>query len=190
MPDLASWSNLWQQAGWWDTTCLCILLVSVLVGLVRGLVRETLSLLGWVLAFWGAQWAAAFVQQMLPAAVLQAWSPEASYLLAFVLAFVSCMVLARVCTAIILMGVRLTGLSGLDRLFGAGFGVLRALVLLWVVTVAVWLTPLHQADWWRKSHASGVLTASLLTVTPWLPATLRGWLPTGRNPAANAMARL
>ena len=35
---------------------LGVLLLSVLVGLVRGLVFEVLSLLGWVVAYFAAQW--------------------------------------------------------------------------------------------------------------------------------------
>ena len=42
--------------GWVDWAFLGVLCLSAVVGLVRGLVFEVLSLLGWVAAYFAAQW--------------------------------------------------------------------------------------------------------------------------------------
>ena len=45
----------WLSAlGWVDATLLAVLLLSMLVGLVRGFVFECLSLAGWLVAWFGA----------------------------------------------------------------------------------------------------------------------------------------
>lgn len=44
-----------NDIGWVDWALLAVLLASVIVGLVRGLVFEVLSLLGWVAAYIAAQ---------------------------------------------------------------------------------------------------------------------------------------
>ena len=42
--------------GWVDIAMIALLAVSVLVGLWRGFVLEVLSLTGWVVAWFAAQW--------------------------------------------------------------------------------------------------------------------------------------
>ena len=51
---------------WLDWALLAVLAVSVLVGLVRGLVFECLSLAGWVVAWFAAQWAAPQLAPFVP----------------------------------------------------------------------------------------------------------------------------
>ncbi|HYJ97898.1 MAG TPA: CvpA family protein, partial [Burkholderiaceae bacterium] len=52
--------------GWVDWVLLAVLLASILVGLVRGLAFEVLSLLGWVAAYIAAQMFSAQVAPHLP----------------------------------------------------------------------------------------------------------------------------
>ena len=47
--------------------------------------------------------------------------------------------------------VRLTGLSGTDRLFGMIFGLARGLMILVVVVALTKLTPLTEDKWWKES---------------------------------------
>ena len=42
--------------GWIDWTLLAVLTVSMLIGLMRGFVFEIMSLAGWLVAWFGAQW--------------------------------------------------------------------------------------------------------------------------------------
>ena len=51
---------------WVDATFLAILVVSVMVGLWRGLVFELLSLVGWLVAYVAAQWFSSAVAPHLP----------------------------------------------------------------------------------------------------------------------------
>ena len=47
-----------QQLGWVDLAMLGVLLLSLVLGLLRGFVFEVLSLVGWVVAYFAAQWLA------------------------------------------------------------------------------------------------------------------------------------
>ena len=46
------------DVGWLDWALLAVLLLSAAVGIVRGLVFECLSLAGWLVAWFAAQWVA------------------------------------------------------------------------------------------------------------------------------------
>ena len=70
-----------------------------------------------------------------------------------------------------------SGLRPFDRILGMGFGLLRAMLLLWAFTLVVWLTPMHQAAWWVQSQAAPWLDGSLRAIAPVLPAQVQQWLP-------------
>lgn len=177
--------SLWQSAGLFDAICIAVLLLSIALGMVRGLVAELASVLSWVAAFLAARWAAPAVKIWFGASeLMRGWSEQAQYVLAFALVFVLVLLLISLLTGALRRSLQGLGLGAVDGVLGAGFGALRAVVLLWLLTVAVWSTPLHQGSWWTQSPAAGWLTASLQQVSPLLPNEIRGWLP----PALDAKA--
>lgn len=131
-----------------DWVILAIALVSVVVGAVRGLFREALSLVIWAAAL---IMAALFADPV--SASLESWIDVETlrYPLAFAAVFVAVLLLGAVVQHVVGLLVEATGLSGLDRVLGTLFGLLRAGVLL-VVTAAV-LEPLFEAEvWWQASR--------------------------------------
>ena len=48
------------ELGWIDWTLLAVLAVSMVIGLMRGFVFEVMSLAGWLVAWFAAQWLAHF----------------------------------------------------------------------------------------------------------------------------------
>ncbi|MEZ7829208.1 MAG: CvpA family protein [Brachymonas denitrificans] len=170
--------GLWQSAGLFDAICIAVLLLSIVLGMVRGFVAELASLLAWVAAFFAARWAAPAVQIWFSASeFMRGWSAQAQYVLAFALVFVLVLLLISLVSGALRRSLQGLGLGAVDGFLGAGFGALRAMVLLWLLTVAVWSTPLHQGSWWVQSPAAGWLTASLQQLTPMLPVEVRSWLP-------------
>jgi len=157
-----------------DWIFLAALLLSMLIGAWRGLVFELLSVLGWILSFFVAQWFAADMAAWLPmgdsAAALRY---AAGFVVVFVVSVFLCGFLAR-------SGKKLVDAIGLrpaDRALGAAFGILRGVVLLLAVAVVVRLTPLHEALWWQKSQAAPVLAAMLKGLKPALPQDFGRYLP-------------
>jgi len=151
---------------WVDWTLLAVLLVSVVVGLVRGFVFECLSLAGWVVAWFAAQWASPQLAPYLPiGSAGSALNLAASLALCFVLALLVWSLLAK----LVRMLIHATPLSVPDRLLGAGFGALRGGVLLLAVCSLVALTPAAQSEPWRASKGARGLGLMLQTLKPLLP---------------------
>ncbi len=159
--------------GWVDWVLLAVLAASVVIGLWRGFVFELMSLAGWIAAWFGAQWAAPQLAPWLPIGTRGgALNHGAAFLIGFVLALVAWMLLARLLRLLI----HATPLSIPDRLMGAGFGVLRAVVLGLALATVVSLTPAAQSQGWRQSHGARWLGELLVTLQPLLPAEVRRWL--------------
>lgn len=159
---------------WIDWLLLVVLAGSVVVGFVRGLVFECLSLAGWVVAWFAAQWAAPYVAPYLPlGAAGSALQLGTAFGLSFFLALVVWTLLAR----LVRLLVHATPLSLLDRALGSGFGILRGLVLLLAVATVVALTPAAQSAPWRGSHGAQLLGQALNELKPLLPEPAARLLP-------------
>jgi len=160
-----------NDIGWVDWALLAVLLASVIVGLVRGLVFEVLSLLGWVAAYVAAQTLSADVAPHLPVgAPGSALNHGAAFAVVFVLALIGWMLMAR----LIRLLVHFTPLTLIDRTLGGVFGLVRAMVLLLAVATVVSFTPAVRAGPWQASHGAawlGVLLSGLKPVLP--PAVAR-----------------
>jgi membrane protein required for colicin V production len=151
---------------WIDWVLLAVLVASVGVGFARGLIFECLSLAGWVVAWFAAQWAAPQVAPKIPLGEAgSALQLGAAFALVFLLALVVWTLLAR----LVRMLIHATPLSLLDRVLGSGFGVFRGLVLLLAVATVVTLTPAAQSEPWRGSHGAQLLQEALHSLKPLLP---------------------
>lgn len=154
---------------WVDYTALTILGLSTLLGLWRGLVRELLSLAGWLAAlFLAAQFA--------PAAAL--WLPQdlmtplARQLVAAVAIFVVISVLAGLGALLVAKAVHAVGLGLIDRSLGAIFGLGRGLLILLVCTVLIGLTGFVKNPAWQAAAMRGPLETVAITVKPYLPQAI------------------
>ena len=150
-----------------------VLLASLLMGLWRGLVFEVLSVLGWVAAFFAAQWLSPSVANMLPMATA---SPSMRFASAFVLTFVAAVFAAGLLAALMRKLVSAAGLRPADRALGALFGLVRGVILLLAATVAIDMTPLKASDWWQESRGAPVLSAVLNGLKPILPLQFARYL--------------
>ncbi len=156
-----------------DWVLLAVLGLSLLVGLWRGLVFEVLSVLGWVAAFFLAQWFAPDVAALLP---LSSASQSIRYAAAFVLTFIVAVFVAGLLASIVRKMVAAVGLRPVDRLLGGVFGLVRGLVLLLAVAVAISMTPLKDSLWWQESTGAPVLSAALKGLKPALPEQFSRYL--------------
>ena len=163
-----------QQLSWIDWALLAVLVLSVIIGLVRGFVFECLSLAGWVVAWFGAQWGAPELAPHLPVG-----APGSALNLgaAFALAFIAALVVWGLLAKLIRMLIHATPLSVPDRLLGAGFGILRGGVLLLAVATVVGLTPTAQSKGWREARGAQWLQQTLIALKPLLPEAAARHLP-------------
>lgn len=164
----------WPAVHWLDVVFVVAVVVSVLVSLWRGLIFELLSVLGWVGAFFVAQWAAPAVAQWVPIADLSA---TLRYAVSFAVIFI---VAAFVGGFIAWWGRRLVealGLRPVDRVLGMAFGVLRGVVILLAAATLVLMTPMATESWWTQSTGAQWLTAALKGMKPMLPPDFAQHLP-------------
>lgn len=152
-----------------DWVIVAILLVSVVVGLWRGLIREVLSLVVWVAAvtaaiLFGAQVAEFYGDWVSVPSVRVALG----YATVFLLVFIVFALLAWLVTKLIRNG----GLSGTDRVLGLGFGLLRGGLLVAVLVLLLGYTPMPRDPWWQQSQLIPRFEPLAAWVREQLPDTL------------------
>jgi membrane protein required for colicin V production len=156
-----------------DWIFLAVLVASLLLGAWRGLVYEVLSVLGWAVSFYAAQWFAQQVAAMLP---LQSAAEPVRYAAAFVLIFIAALFAAGLLAFLLKKLVEAMGLRPVDRTLGAAFGVLRGLILLLAATVVMNMTALRTSSWWQESRGAPLLEAALRGLKPVLPEQFAKYL--------------
>ena len=156
-----------------DWAFLGVLVVSLIIGAWRGLVYEVLSVLGWALSFYLAQWFAPDVATLLP---LQSASEQVRYAAAFVLIFIVAVFLAGLLAVLFKKLVEAIGLRPVDRALGAAFGVVRGVIFLLAATVVINMTIFKSSGWWKESAGSEVVTAAVKGLKPALPEQFAKYL--------------
>ncbi len=157
-----------------DLILLLLLLASVLLGLWRGLVYELLSIAGWVAAFLLAQAFAAWAGARLP---LQDFSEPLRHAAGFVAVFVVAAFGAGFLSWLVGHLVDSVGLGPVDRLLGAGFGLLRGLAMLLALALVVNMTPLKQQEGWQASVGARSLDRGLYWLKDAMPDSLARYFP-------------
>lgn len=152
-----------------DYSVLAILVLSVLLSVVRGVVRELLSLAGWIIAFMAANSFAAGFAPMLPSMIN---GESLRMILAFAALFLSALVAMGLVAMLTSAVVKSVGLGFADRFFGSLFGFIRGLLVVLLIVLAAGLTALPQEPFWRQALLSKPLETAAMQVTPWLPQDL------------------
>ena len=150
-----------------DWIIAAVVLVSVLVGLLRGVTREIVSLAGWVL---GLVLAFFFAEQV--GATLPVEPPELRTVIGAVLILAGVLVLAALLGAVLRALLAAVKLSALDRLLGGLFGLARAALVLGVAVLLASGTPVPKAGWWKESLLLPWLEAGVAFATPLLPESV------------------
>ena len=156
-----------------DWVFAAVLVFSMLLGAWRGLVYEVLSVLGWAVSFYAAQWFAPTVADLLP---LQSATDAVRYAAAFVLIFIVAIFAAGFVAFLLKKLIEAMGLRPVDRTMGAAFGLVRGLILLLAAAVVMDMTALKNSDWWQVSKGAPLLTATLKGLKPMLPEKFANYL--------------
>jgi membrane protein required for colicin V production len=146
----------------------------MLLGALRGLVYEVLSVMGWIAAFLLAQWFAPTVSEKLP---MQGSGETLRFAAAFVLVFIASVFAAGLLSALMKKLISAVGLRPVDRILGAIFGAFRGLILLLALSVVVHMTALHESEWWLESKGGPMLMTLLKGLRPMLPEKFGAFLP-------------
>lgn len=150
-----------------DIIVVLVLVLTVVRGLMTGLVNTLFSLAAWILAFLLGKWGASIVEPLLPAGLD---NPAIRYFAGFVLVFLVVLI------AVLLLGHALTslvkavGLGSADKVLGGAMGLVKGLVILTGFTLLAGLTSLTRTDFWKQAALSGSLQAMAESVLPLVSA--------------------
>ena len=137
---------------WLDVVIIVIIVLSALISVVRGFVKETISLITWVVAG-----ILAFRYFAPLAEVLEPWVESSTIrnIVAFGFLFVSTLVIGAIINFIMSQLVDRTGLSGTDKALGVLFGAARGVLIVTIIVLLASLTPMPEASWWQDSAMMG-----------------------------------
>ncbi|MGV6807090.1 MAG: CvpA family protein [bacterium] len=134
---------------WADWAILAILLVSCAISLMRGFIKEVLSLVIWVIAIVLASHfyldAATLLADLIDSAALQAAA-------AWILILMVVLLAGALINFLVGILIESTGLSGTDRLLGMIFGFARgAAIVMAIVIFLPDVLPVDEDAWWQES---------------------------------------
>jgi len=133
---------------WLDYLLIAVVVVSMLVGLFRGAVRELLGLLVWVAAYLLMLRLAPLLEPHLAGSIE---SQTTRMVVAHAAIFIAVLVLGAILVSLTSMLVRSVGLGGIDRLLGGVYGALRGVFMLAAAVLVTGASPLRQEPWWNQS---------------------------------------
>lgn len=158
--------------GGFDWVILAILLVSVLVGVMRGFIKEALSLASWVIALWlsitfcreAGDYIASFID--IPVDVFRI---SAGFALIFIVTLFAFAIVTFVITKLFVRG----PIKATDRVLGVGFGAIRAGAIVVAVVLVVRGIGLDKSDWWENSQYLPYFVPAADYIEPLLPKQLQ-----------------
>jgi membrane protein required for colicin V production len=149
-----------------DLIVVLVLILTVVRGLMLGMVDTLFSLAAWVLAFVLGKWGALMVAPLLPIGIE---NPAVRYFAGFAVIFLLVLI------GVLLLGhalaslVKAVGLGSADKVLGGVLGLAKGLVILIGLTLAAGLTSLPRTDFWKQAMLSGSLQAMAQFSLPLLP---------------------
>ena len=157
-----------------DYLILAIIGFSGLLGLFRGLIKELMSLVAYIVAataavWWGPQaslWIEGWVANPLVRSAV-------AYLIVFILALLGVGLINMALSALI----ERTGLSTADHGFGMMFGLLRGIVLVLVLVTVAGYTQMPTESWWLESSLVKNAIHLIMRIKLYLPPDIAAWLP-------------
>ncbi|MBX9811216.1 MAG: CvpA family protein [Burkholderiales bacterium] len=152
-----------------DYAVLFIVGLSILLSVIRGLVREILALLAWVVAFVAANLFGGKLAALLPVEIP---SEELRLLAGFVGIFFVVLLLMSLMAMAVSSLVKNAGLGFEDRMLGGLFGLARGALIVLVLVLLAGLTALPKEPVWRNALFSPPLEALAMSAKNWLPGDL------------------
>jgi len=151
---------------WIDIAIIALIVLSAVLSLFRGFVKEALALASWLVALWVSM---LYYEQL--ANVLSQWisEPTLQNIIAFGVLFVCILLLGALVNYLAGKLVMKTGLAATDRMLGVVFGLARGGVIVTILVLFAGLTPMPQDPWWQNSQLLGYFQDLALWMREYLP---------------------
>jgi membrane protein required for colicin V production len=143
-----------------DYIILAILVISAVMGLIRGLLRESVAVITWVLAIvlaWNfASSLEPYLGGVLSGSPLRIWAART-------IIFVGVLLLGGAVAVVLGHYVRVSMFAGMDKFLGFVFGLVRGVVIVGAFTIAVQALRMDEDPSWKRAkllpYAIGVADA-------------------------------
>ena len=144
-----------------DILIAVALIISIGIGIWRGLIKEAISIAALLFAIWAALYFGPSVGD-----VSRSWisSDELQMWFGRILVFAVILSIGGLLSWGISKLVRLSVLSGMDRLLGGLFGVVRGIILVSLLIIGGQCAGFDNDDWWEDSK----LSPHLQVVSDWI----------------------
>lgn len=172
-----------------DMIALGVVSISIVISLVRGLIRELISLVSWFLAAWFSIRYSNQIAHYLTFTDIQ----SLRVFLAFLLIFVLMVFLGAIVNFMMGQLVRKTPFSAADRILGMGFGAARGVLVLSVLVLLGGLTPLPRDDWWQNSYFIPRVQKVAIWMKGFLPLEVSQYFnfsPTGESASEKMLPKI
>lgn len=157
-----------------DLVLVIGLALSALVGIWRGLIKEVMALLGWVVAYFMAQWFGPEAGTWVP---VGAPGSSANVAAGMVVVFVATWLGWALVTWAVTQVIKESGLGGADRFLGGVFGLMRGVLVALVIVTIVRATPVAEWQPWQASVGVSWLGILFEGLRPVLPEQVIEYLP-------------
>jgi membrane protein required for colicin V production len=149
-----------------DYTVLLILICSIVISMVRGLLREILSLLGWIVAFFAANAYGEALAGLLPEAIP---GKATRLIVGFLLLFIAVKLLTALVNKALDAVIKGAGLSLADKGLGGLFGFARGVLIVMTAVILCGMTAIPQQAFWKDALLSPMAETAARTARPYLP---------------------
>lgn len=148
-------------SSWLDIIIICIIGLSILTGLLRGFIKESIALLAWVVALW-----LAFNYSPMLAVHFQHYVHDVTMrtIIAFLIIVICTILIGAIVSTCCNMLMRKSGLKPMDRILGMVFGVLRGVFIIILLGVVLKITGISMDKYTSNSR----LYPSLEPLIIWL----------------------
>jgi len=152
-----------------DYIVLVIIGISIVLSIMRGFIREALAILAWIAAFLTAK---AYASQILPMMPENIPTESLRMLAAFLVLFFATLLVASLLAIALSSVFKKVGLSWLNRLLGAIFGLVRGVIIVCIVVFLAGFTEVPNDARWRDAMFSAPLEALVISMLPWVPVSI------------------
>lgn len=131
-----------------DLIIVVMIFLSILIGVVRGFVKESISLITWVVAIGLSMMFTNGLAEYMSFSKI----PLVRMISAFLIIFVGTIFVGAIINFLMGVFIRKTPFSVPDRILGSIFGLLRGFVFVTILILLGGLTPFPETPWWKGSY--------------------------------------
>ena len=149
-----------------DYTVLIIIGACIIISMMRGAVREMLSIIGWLAALYVAK---TYSTQLVPLFPQDIPTDSLRILAAFLILFLGVLFVVSLLSIALSSVLEKIGLSWLNRFFGALFGFAKGLLIVCILVFLAGLTSIPKDVRWTNAMFSSPLEALVKAALPFMP---------------------